>query len=260
MSSIDAPKAAAATSAPTDQALEVTGNADSHGADKSTPAVPATSDPSNLNGESSKNAFPESTKASNTTKANTRGPRKSKSDNDFSYGRISIVSYKDISKMRESSCQTDPIAISGEKADEAAPPTAPVATAAAAAVTEPASPTPQRSQNEYHAASKGSSTLIAHDGNKNSPVDIEKGTETVAVPNQDSSKEASPSGPPGPPGPPGADDDEAEPSLEKSTPSSVLVDDAPTAKKSHDEPSAPVMAQGTAVPNKQAQDTGEVKK
>ncbi|KAK8051583.1 hypothetical protein PG993_002968 [Apiospora rasikravindrae] len=208
MSSIDAPKAAAATSAPTDQAPEVTANADSHGTDKPTPTVAATAEPNN--GESSNNAVSRRTNGSNTAEGNTRRPRKSKSDNDFSFGRISIVSFQDIGKMRESSCQTDPITISGEKTEAAAPQKAPVA-GAAAALTETASPTPQRSQIDDRTASEGNSTVVGHDDSKNNPVDIEKGTATAAVQNQDPAKESPPSGPPsGPPGPPGADDDEAE--------------------------------------------------
>lgn len=102
--------------------------------------------------------------------------------------------------MRESSCQTDPIELTGEKHDA----TAPQAAAAPAAIT--ASPVPRRSQHEERATSKGSSTLIAPNDSKNDhhQVDVEKGTEAPASTNPDPSHKTPP------PGPPGMEEDEAE--------------------------------------------------
>ncbi|KAK8868908.1 MFS general substrate transporter [Apiospora arundinis] len=188
---------------------EAKGNADSQGTEKSTPAVAAT-EPSQK-GSNSK-AIPEDTDESNTAESAIRRPRKSKSENDFSFGRISIVSFKDIGKMRESSCQTDPIAIPGEKNDG----TVPQAAAAPAAIA--ASQVPRSSQTEERATSKGSSTLIGPpDDSKNHQVDVEKGTETPLVTNLEPTQKAPPSGPSGPPGPPGMDEDEAERNFQPKT-------------------------------------------
>ncbi|KAK8059900.1 hypothetical protein PG996_009830 [Apiospora saccharicola] len=199
---MEAPKAAETASAPADQAPEVKENTDIHGADTPTPvatgAVTATAAIEPVSVHSSNNADPESANDSSTADAVTRRPRKSKSDNDFGFGRISVVSSKDVNKMRESSCQTDPITIAGEKSNEAAPSTAAVGTASAAA--RAVSPTPRRShQNDDRTTSKGSSTLIGHDDNKdnNNTADVEKGTAVPAVSNQEDPSKKPPPGPQG---------------------------------------------------------------